>query len=414
MSDLGLLTDIRLCHFDTPLSVLEDAVIAWTDGKIVYAGTANQLPAAYADLPRRSGEGRLLTPAWIDCHTHLVFGGNRAEEFALRLDGISYAEIAKAGGGIMSSVRQTQNASVEQLIASALPRALALAREGVASLEIKSGYGLSFEAERAMLLAATTLGARTGLQISRTFLGLHALPLHARDSALARQSWISQVCQQWLPALAAEGLVDAVDGFCENIAFTTAEIAQLFDAAKRLNLPVKLHAEQLSDSGGSELLASYSGLSADHLEYLSDEGVAALKASGSVAVLLPAAFYCLRETKVPPVAALRAAGVPMAVASDCNPGTSPQMSLRLAMHQACTLFGLSIAEALQGATRHAARALGWSDRGQLQAGMRADLALWPATHPAELVYWLGDYPAELWVGGKPFCPEQACGAATAG
>lgn len=402
MSDSGLLTDIRLCHFDTPLSVLDDAVIAWSDGKIDYAGAANQLPPAYADFPRHSGERRLLTPAWIDCHTHLVFGGNRAEEFALRLDGVSYAEIAKAGGGIMSSVRQTQNASVEQLIASALPRALALAREGVASLEIKSGYGLSFEAERAMLLAATALGARTGLQISRTFLGLHALPLHARDSALARQSWISQVCQQWLPALAAEGLVDAVDGFCENIAFTTAEIAQLFDAAKRLNLPVKLHAEQLSDSGGSELLASYSGLSADHLEYLSDEGVAALKASGSVAVLLPAAFYCLRETKVPPVAALRAAGVPMAVASDCNPGTSPQMSLRLAMHQACTLFGLSIAEALQGATRHAARALGWSDRGQLQAGMRADLALWPAAHPAELVYWLGDYPAELWVGGRKF------------
>ena len=409
MSHSGLFENVRLCTFDAPLTVIEDAALAWKDGRIEYVGPAAQLPDACAELPRFAGAGRLLTPALVDCHTHLVFGGNRAEEFAMRLDGVSYTEIAKAGGGIMSSVRHTQNASVEELVAAALPRALALAREGVASMEIKSGYGLSLAAERAMLLAATELGRRTGLQVSRTFLGLHALPLEARASELARSAWISEVCEHWLPTLAAEGLVDAVDGFCENIAFSTAEIAQLFEAAKKLKLPVKLHAEQLSDSGGAQLLAGFNGLSADHLEYLSDDGVAALKASGSVAVLLPAAFYCLRETKLPPVAALRAAGVPMAVASDCNPGTSPQMSLRLAMHQACTLFGLSIVEALQGASRAAARALGWSDRGQLISGMRADFALWPAKHPAELVYWLGDYPAELWIGGKPL-HAPSCGA----
>lgn len=402
MSNCGVINEVRICSLDAPLTVLEDAAIAWNHGRIVYVGPAASLPNSCLAFPRYSGAGRLLTPAWVDCHTHLVFAGNRAEEFAQRLDGVSYADIAKAGGGIMSTVRQTQNASVEALVAAALPRARALAREGVASIEIKSGYGLTLAAERAMLQAAAEVGARTGLQISKTFLGLHALPLEARDSALARSQWISQVCDQWLPALAAEGLVDAVDGFCEHIAFSTAEIAQLFEAAKKLHLPVKLHAEQLSDSGGTQLLARFYGLSADHLEYLSLEGVAALKAAGSVAVLLPAAFYCLRETKLPPVAALRAAGVPMAVASDCNPGTSPQLSLRLAMHQACTLFGLSIVEVLQGATRHAARALGLNDRGQLLEGMRADFALWPAKHPAELVYWLGDYPAELWIGGKEF------------
>lgn len=406
MIDSGLLLNVRLCTLDAPLAVVEHAALAWQNGRIAYAGAASALPSDYQHLPQFDGAARLLTPAFVDCHTHLVFAGNRACEFAMRLDGLSYTEIAKAGGGIMSSVRHTQNATVEQLVAAALPRALALAREGVASIEIKSGYGLTLAAERAMLQAATELGRRTGLQISRTFLGLHALPMEARTSEQARSHWIAEVCEQWLPQLAAEGLVDAVDGFCENIAFTTSEIAQLFDAAKKLGVPVKLHAEQLSDSAGSQLVARYGGLSADHLEYLSDEGVVALKASGSVAVLLPAAFYCLRETKVPPVSALRAAGVPMAVASDCNPGTSPQLSLRLAMHQACTLFGLSIGEALQGATRHAARALGLQDRGQLLAGMRADFVLWPAQHPAELVYWIGDFPAELWVGGKRFSPAS--------
>jgi len=384
------------------LEVLDDAALAWRDSVITYFGPRSDLPEALHVPDAIDGGARLLTPALIDCHTHLVFAGNRADEFAARLRGVSYQEIAQAGGGIMSSVRQTAAASVEQLVASALPRARALAREGVATIEIKSGYGLSLAAERAMLQAATALGEQTGLQVIRTYLALHALPPEAKENAAQRAAWIACVCDEWLPTLVKEGLVDAVDAFCEGIAFSPDEVRQLFSSARNLGVPVKLHADQLSNLGGGAIAAEFAALSADHLEYLDDAGIAAMHAAGTTAVLLPAAFYCLKETKLPPIAGLRAAGVAMAVASDCNPGTSPQFSLRLAMHQACTLFGLSIEEALCGATQHAASALGLTDRGQLKAGLRADFALWPVAHPAELVYWLGDLPAALWVGGRAF------------
>ncbi len=401
----GLITNIRTCDpTSMGTDVLEDAALAWRDGVISYFGPAGDLPESLCDLEAVDGMGRLLMPAFIDCHTHLVFAGNRADEFAARLRGASYQEIAASGGGIMSSVRQTAAASVEELVSSALPRALALAREGVATIEIKSGYGLSLAAERAMLQAATLLGARTGLQIRRTFLALHALPPEVKNDAAKRAAWISEVINHWLPTLHAEGLVDAVDAFCEGIAFSPNEVRKLFSAARALGVPVKLHAEQLSNLAGAALAAEFDALSADHLEYLDAAGIAAMRANGTTAVLLPAAFYCLKETQVPPITGLRAAGVAMAVASDCNPGTSPQFSLRLAMHQACTLFGLSIEEALCATTVHAAAALGLPDRGQLKAGLRADFALWPVHHPAELVYWLGDLPAALWVAGT--APDQ--------
>ena len=396
-----LLLNIRACNpANTGLEILEDAALAWRDGVISYFGPRSDLPEALRVSDPIDGGARLLTPALIDCHTHLVFAGNRADEFAARLRGVSYQEIARAGGGIMSSVRQTAAASVEELVASALPRARALAREGVATIEIKSGYGLSLAAERAMLQAATVLGERTGLQVKRTYLALHALPPEAKEDAAQRAAWIARVCDEWLPALVAESLVDAVDAFCEGIAFSPDEVRKLFSSARNLGVPVKPHADQLSNLGGGALAAEFGALSADHLEYLDQAGIAAMHAAGTVAVLLPAAFYCLKETKLPPIAALRAAGVAMAVASDCNPGTSPQFSLRLAMHQACTLFGLSIEEALCASTIHAASALGLADRGQLKIGLRADFALWPVAHPAELVYWLGDVPAALWVGGE--------------
>ncbi len=397
----GLLLNVRACNpAQTGLAVQEDAALAWRDGVISYFGPQSALPDACRVANPIDGGARLLTPALIDCHTHLVFAGNRADEFAARLRGVSYQEIALAGGGIMSSVRQTAAANVEQLIATAWPRACALAREGVATIEIKSGYGLSLTAERAMLQAATALGERTGLCVKRTYLALHALPPEVKDDTTKRAAWIASVCDQWLPALVQEGLVDAVDAFCEGIAFSPDEVRKLFNAARNLGVPVKLHADQLSNLGGGALAAEFVALSADHLEYLDQAGIAAMRMAGTIAVLLPAAFYCLKETKLPPIAELRAAGVAMAVASDCNPGTSPQFSLRLAMHQACTLFGFSIEEALCATTVHAAAALGLSDRGQLKAGLRADFALWPVTHPAELVYWLGDVPAALWVRGK--------------
>lgn len=398
-----LLLNIRACNPATMgLEVIEDAALAWRDSVITYFGPQSDLPDALRVPDAIDGGARLLTPALIDCHTHLVFAGNRADEFATRLRGVSYKDIAQAGGGIMSSVRQTAAASVEQLVATALPRARALAREGVATIEIKSGYGLSLAAERAMLQAATELGKLTGLQVKRTYLALHALPPEAKSDSARRATWIAGVCCEWLPALVQEGLVDAVDAFCEGIAFSPEEVRQLFIAARNLGVPVKLHAEQLSNLGGAALAAEFGALSADHLEYLDDAGIAAMHTAGTTAVLLPAAFYCLKETKLPPIAGLRAAGVAMAVASDCNPGTSPQFSLRLAMHQACTLFGLSIEEALCATTVNAAKALGLNDRGQLKAGLRADFALWPVAHPAELVYWLGDVSAALWVGGRAF------------
>jgi imidazolonepropionase len=397
----GVLSNIRACDpASAGTGVLEDAALAWRDGVIGYFGPAAELPESWRMFDRIDGAGQLLMPALIDCHTHLVFAGNRADEFAARLRGTSYQEIAANGGGIMSSVRQTAAASVEELVSAALPRARALAREGVATVEIKSGYGLSLPAERAMLQAATTLGERTGLQVQRTFLALHALPSDVKNDNAKRAAWISETVNYWLPSLHAEGLVDAVDAFCEGIAFSPDEVRKLFIAARALRIPIKLHADQLSNLGGGALAAEFGALSADHLEYLDAAGIQAMRASGTVAVLLPAAFYCLKETQLPPVAQLRDAGISIAVASDCNPGTSPQFSLRLAMHQACTLFGLSIEEALRATTVHAAAALGKTDRGQLKTGLRADFALWPVRHPAELVYWLGDLPAALWVGGS--------------
>jgi imidazolonepropionase len=367
--------------------------VAVQHGLIRWTGADHDLPNAYKDAKRIDANARLLTPALIDCHTHLVFGGNRADEFAQRLRGKTYAQIAVEGGGIMSTVRATRALSVEQLVAQSLPRARHLVSEGVGTIEIKSGYGLEIESERKMLQAARAIGRELGISVKTTYLALHALPPEAKSGA-ARRSWVDSVINDHLPCLAGEGLVDAVDAFCEPIAFDLAEIELLFEAAARLNIRCKLHAEQLSNSHGSTLAARFGALSVDHLEYLDEAGVIAIQQSGTVATLLPAAFYCLKETKLPPVQMLRERGVPMAVASDCNPGTAPQSSLRLAMHQACTLFGLNVEEALAGVTRHAASALGLLDRGQIALGQRADVVLWDVESAAEIVYWLGPVVAQ--------------------
>jgi imidazolonepropionase len=328
-----------------------------------------------------------------------VFGGDRAHEFDLRLNGAGYEEIARAGGGIVSSVRATRAASEDALFAQSLPRARALLADGVTTLEIKSGYGLELDAERRMLRVARRIGRELGVTVRTSFLGLHALPPEYRER---RDDYVALVCDTMLPALAGEGLVDAVDAFCEGIGFSHAETRRLFERARQLGLPVKLHAEQLSDLGGAALVASFDGLSADHLEYLGDDGVAAMARAGTVAVLLPGAFYALRETKLPPVAALREHGVPIAIATDCNPGTSPLLSLRLAANMACTLFRLTPEEALRGVTANAARALGLPDRGTLAPGQRADLVLWNASQPAELCYWIGgELVRQVWLGGEP-------------
>jgi imidazolonepropionase len=328
----------------------------------------------------------LVTPGLIDCHTHLVFGGDRAHEFDLRLNGSSYEDIARAGGGIVASVNATRAASEEQLFAQSLPRAQALRADGVTTLEIKSGYGLDLDSERRMLRVARRIGRELGVSVRTSFLGLHALPPEYRDR---RDAYVSLVCDTLLPALAAEGLVDAVDAFCESIGFSREETRRLFERAKQLGLPVKLHAEQLSDLDGAALVAEYGGLSADHLEHLGEAGIRAMAAAGTVAVLLPGAFYALRETKRPPIDLLRQHGVPMAIATDCNPGTSPLLSLRLAAGMACTLFRLTPEEALRGVTVNAARALGLHDRGTLAPGQRADLVIWNVKQPAALCYWIG-------------------------
>ena len=385
-----LLTGATLATFEgeRPYGLIEDGAIAVAGDRIAWTGPSASLPA---DAERRAAkvvhlDGALVTPGLIDCHTHLVFGGDRAHEFDLRLNGASYEDIARAGGGIASTVKATRGAGEDALFAQALPRARALVDDGVTTLEIKSGYGLALESERRMLRVARRLGETLGIGVRTTFLGLHALP---PESAHDRDAYVSSVCDDMLPALAAEGLVDAVDAFCEGIGFTREETRRVFERARGLGLPVKLHAEQLSNLEGAALVAEFGGLSADHLEYLSEEGVAAMARAGTVAVLLPGAFYALRETKLPPIASLRSRGVPMAVATDCNPGTSPLLSLRLAAGMACTLFRLTPEEALRGVTVHAARALGLADRGTLAAGRRADLVVWNAGHPAELCYWIG-------------------------
>ena len=371
---------------DAPFGLIEDGALACADGRIAWIGPMRELPPDASAAHVEDLGGALLTPGLVDCHTHLVFGGNRAHEFDLRLNGASYEEIARAGGGIVSSVRATRAADEEALFAQSLPRARALLNDGVTTLEIKSGYGLELDAERRMLRVARRIGAELGITVRTSFLGLHALPPEYRER---RDDYVALVCDGMLPALAAEGLVDAVDAFCETIAFTPAETHRLFERARQLGLPVKLHAEQLSDQGGAALVASFDGLSADHLEHLGDAGVAAMAKAGTVAVLLPGAFYALRETQLPPLAALREHGVPVAIATDCNPGTSPLLSLRLAANMACTLFRITPEEALRGVTANAACALGLADRGSLAVGQRADLVAWHARQPAELCYWMG-------------------------
>jgi imidazolonepropionase len=379
------------------LGIVEDGAIASLDGRIVYAGPAAEAPAFEAaetiDL-----EGRWITPGLIDPHTHLVFAGDRAHEFELRLAGASYEEIARAGGGIVSTMRATRAASEEELVAAALPRLDALIAEGVTTVEIKSGYGLSLDDETKSLRAARTLGEIRRVGISTTFLGAHALPPEYRDDP---DGYIDLVCEKMIPAIAARGLADAVDGFCEGIGFSPAQIRRVFEAARDHGLPVKLHAEQLSNLNGAALAVEFDALSADHLEHLDAAGVAAMAASRTVATLLPGAYYFTRETKVPPIAALRAASVPMALATDCNPGTSPLTSPLLVMNMAATLFRMTVEECLAGVTREAARALDLlNDRGTLEAGKACDLAIWDIERPAELVYRMGFNPlhARVWRG----------------
>lgn len=389
----GLRLVAELTRADQPLAVDGDgaACIAVQGGVLRWVGPRALLPAAFGALPCFDAQGALATPALVDCHTHLVYGGQRANEFALRLAGASYEDLARAGAGILSTVRATRQASEDELFAAALPRLQCLLAEGVCAVEIKSGYGLALAHERKQLRVARRLGAALGLTVRTSFLGAHALP---PEYAGRSQDYIDLVCEQMLPALAAEGLVDAVDVFCERIAFTLAETEQVLQAARRLGLPVKLHAGQLSDLGAAALAARYGALSCDHLEHLDAAGVAALRAAGSVAVLLPGAWYTLRETQPPPVAALRAAAVPMALSTDHNPGSSPALSLLLMANMGCTLFRLSVAEALAGVTTHAARALGLQDtHGLIAAGRPANFVVWRLREAAELVYWLGQRPA---------------------
>ncbi|WP_370680511.1 imidazolonepropionase [Comamonas sp. GB3 AK4-5] len=379
-----------LFQADQVVAEQEPACIVVQQGRVVWVGPQAAVPAAYASLPVHDGQQMLVTPGLVDCHTHLVYGGERANEFAMRLAGASYEDIARAGGGIVSSVQHTREATEDALFAAALPRLQQLLDEGVTAIEIKSGYGLSLAHERKQLRVARRLGQACGVTVRTTFLGAHALP---PEYAGRSQDYIDLVCQQMLPALAAEGLVDAVDVFCERIAFSLAETEQVFQAAKALGLPVKLHAEQLSNMEGAALAARYGALSCDHIEHLSAQGIAAMCQAGTVAVLLPGAFYTLRDTQVPPIAALRAAGVPMAVSTDHNPGTSPALSLLLMANMACTLFRLTVPEALAGITTHAAQALGLQDeQGLLAAGRPANFVLWPVQHAAELAYWLGAKP----------------------
>ncbi|KPU92800.1 imidazolonepropionase [Variovorax paradoxus] len=386
----GLWTGLRLAPGAAPGIESDDAALVVAQGTIRWVGARAALPAEYAALPVHDGGGALATPGLVDCHTHLVYGGQRANEFAMRLAGASYEEVAKAGGGIVSSVRATREADEDALFAQAAPRLEALLADGVCAIEIKSGYGLALAHERKQLRVARRLGEHYGVTVRTTFLGAHALP---PEYAGRSGEYIELVCREMLPALAAEGLVDAVDVFCERIAFSLDETERVFQAARALGLPVKLHAEQLSDMGGAALAARYGALSCDHIEHLSAEGIEAMRAAGTVAVLLPGAYYTLRDTHLPPIEALRAAGVPMAVSTDHNPGTSPALSLLLMVNMACTLFRLTVPEALAGVTQHAARALGLeATHGAIAAGRPANFVLWSVRDAAELAYWFGQRP----------------------
>lgn len=374
---------------DNRYGLIECGAIAIQDGLIDWVGSNDEVPAKYLEQASRDLEGRLMTPALIDCHTHVVYGGNRAVEFEMRLEGASYEEIARAGGGIVSTVTATRQADVDQLVKTALPRVDALLAEAVSVIEVKSGYGLDRDTELNMLRAARKIATLRPVRIKTTFLGAHATPAEFKGEP---DRYIDEVCIPALRAAHAEGLVDAVDGFCEGIAFNPDQIKRVFDVAGELGIPVKLHAEQLSNIGGTRLAAEYGAISIDHVEYANEDDARAMAKSGSVAVLLPGAFYTLHETRLPPIADFRKHGVPMAVATDCNPGTSPLMSILLTMNMTCTLFRLTPEEALCGATKHAATALGLSDTGQIKAGLRADLAIWDIEHPAELSYRIGFNP----------------------
>ena len=393
-----LWTNARLATMraDLPgLGVVEGGAIGLREGRIAFAGPAADAPNA-ADVI--DCDGRWITPGLIDAHTHLVFAGDRIAEFELRQKGASYEEIARAGGGIVSTVAATRAASEAALVRSALPRLDALIAEGVTTIEIKSGYGLTLTDEAKMLRAARALGDARPVAVRTTFLGAHALP---GEFVGDPDGYIDLLCEKVLPAIAAEGLADAVDAFCENIGFTPAQTERMFAAAAAQGLPVKLHAEQLSNQHGAALAARHGALSADHLEYLDEPGIAAMRDAGTVAMLLPGAFYFLRETKLPPVAALRAAGVPIALATDCNPGTSPLTSLLLTMNMGAVLFGLTTDECLLGVTRHAAQALGLSDSiGTIEAGKRCDLAIWDIERPSDLVGRMGLNPLHqrIWMG----------------
>ncbi|MDQ1153666.1 imidazolonepropionase [Brevundimonas sp. SORGH_AS_0993] len=380
------------CHAATmteggaPYGVVEDAAVAIADGRIAWIGPRAGMPAMEAARTDRL-DGRWITPGLIDCHTHLVFGGDRSGEFEQRLGGATYEEIARAGGGIVSSVKATRAASEEALFASAMSRLEGLKASGVTTVEIKSGYGLDRDSELKMLRVARRIGREGGVRVRTSYLGLHAVPPEHRDD---RRAYVDKAVDDILPEAHAQGLVDAVDAYCEPIAFSTEEVSRLFDKARALGLPVKLHADQLSDGGGAALAARYRALSADHIEHATEAGVAAMAAAGVAAVLLPGAYLMLRETRTPPIDLLRRHGVRMAVATDCNPGTSPVASMTAALNLACVQFGLTPEEALAGATREAARALGLSEQvGTLEVGKAADLAIWTIARPAELAYWLG-------------------------
>ncbi|MBI1213252.1 MAG: imidazolonepropionase [Alphaproteobacteria bacterium] len=384
-----------------PFGAIDDGALGVKDGRIAFAGPRRDLPGDPKTLARQVHDAnrRWITPGLIDCHTHLVFAGNRADEFDKRLNGATYEEIAKQGGGIISTVRATRASSQDDLVAQSRPRLEALMAEGVTTIEIKSGYGLDLDTERKMLRAAKDLAAKAGLRAQTTFLGLHAL---TPEQAKHREEFVEHACTSSLEAVASEGLADAVDAFCEHIAFTPVETERFFAAAKSMGLKIKLHADQLSDSNGAALAAKYGALSADHLEHASETGIAAMAKAGTVAVLLPGAFYALRETKLPPIDALRRHGVSIAIATDCNPGTSPVLSLLLMLSMGTTLFRLTPEEALAGATRNAARALGLAaEVGTLEVGKAADAVIWPIDHPAELSYWIGGLKPDAVIrGGK--------------
>ncbi|MEZ5811813.1 MAG: imidazolonepropionase [Rhizobiaceae bacterium] len=392
MASSFVLSDVRMVTMASGVdggAAVQKGAIAVVDGHVAWAGAEGDLPAAYAEAERIDLDGRLVTPAPIDCHTHIVHGGNRAREFEMRLEGATYEEVARAGGGIVSTVKATRQAGEAELVYGALSRVDALLAEGVSTIEIKSGYGLEPKTELTMLRAAREIGRLRPVRVRTSFLGAHAVPVEFTGRA---DAYVDDVCIPTLRAAHAEGLVDAVDGFCEGIAFDTTQIERVFAAARELGLPVKLHAEQLSNLGGARLAARFGALSADHLEYADEGDAKAMAEAGTVAVLLPGAFYTLRETQLPPVDAFRKHDVPMALATDCNPGSSPLASILLTMNMACTLFRMTPAEALAGVTCHAARAIGLTDTGAIEPGKRADLAVWNVGEPAELAYRIGFNP----------------------